>query len=154
MKSSIHSFSLGGQGCSASGIGADLCYNMLQNKKYKYALLVSTENITQNFYMGQNKSMLLPNILFRMGCAAILLTNEKKGSKYELTHIVRTHIGADDEAHRCIYQQTDAEGKIGVHLAKTVTSNAQKALTINMNTLFRQILPLSLKADYAIRLGL
>lgn len=103
LKSGVHSFSLGGMGCSASPIGAELCCSMLQNKKLKYALLISTENVTHNFYMGKDRSMLLPIALFRMGCAAILLTNVKSGSKYEIEHIERTHIGSVDDAHRCIY---------------------------------------------------
>lgn len=32
-----------------------------------YALVLSTENITQNWYRGNERSMLLPNTIFRMG---------------------------------------------------------------------------------------
>ena len=32
-----------------------------------YALVVSTENITQNWYRGNDRSMLIPNCIFRMG---------------------------------------------------------------------------------------
>jgi hypothetical protein len=32
-----------------------------------YALVVSTENITQNWYHGIECSMLIPNTIFRMG---------------------------------------------------------------------------------------
>ncbi|RVW45512.1 3-ketoacyl-CoA synthase 5 [Vitis vinifera] len=45
--------------------------------------------------------MLVPNCLFRMGGAAILLTNrrwEHRRAKYRLVHVVRTHKGADDKA--------------------------------------------------------
>lgn len=72
--------------------------------------------------------MLLVNTLFRMGCAAILFTNTKDGAKYKVVDIVRTHIGADDEAHKCINQTTDAQGITGVSLSKTITANAGKAL--------------------------
>lgn len=41
-----------------------------------YALVVSTENITQNWYAGDERSMLIPNTLFRMGASAALLTNK------------------------------------------------------------------------------
>jgi 3-ketoacyl-CoA synthase len=39
------------------------------------ALVVSTENITQNWYFGNNKAMLIPNCLFRVGGAALVLSN-------------------------------------------------------------------------------
>ena len=41
------------------------------------ALVVSTENITQNWYFGNNKAMLIPNCLFRVGGAALVLTNRR-----------------------------------------------------------------------------
>lgn len=37
-----------------------------------YALVVSTENITQNWYRGNERSMLLPNTIFRMGGCVFL----------------------------------------------------------------------------------
>ena len=43
-------------------------------------LVVSMENITQNWYFGNQRSMLIPNCLFRVGGAAVLLSN--KGRDY------------------------------------------------------------------------
>ena len=46
--------------------------------------------------------MLIPNTLFRMGGAAMILTNrltERHRAKYELKHVVRVHLGADDVAY-------------------------------------------------------
>lgn len=84
-------------GCSAGPCGIDLIYHFMQQKKYKYALHISTENITQNFYTGKNRSMLLPNALFRIGCSAVLITNiYDKKCKYKITNLVRTHIGANE----------------------------------------------------------
>ena len=54
-------------------------------------------------YTGNVRSMLIPNTLFRMGCAAVLMTNkrsERRRAKYELLHVVRVHLGADDKAYR------------------------------------------------------
>jgi 3-ketoacyl-CoA synthase len=41
------------------------------------ALVVSTENITQNWYFGNNRAMLIPNCLFRVGGAAMVLSNRR-----------------------------------------------------------------------------
>lgn len=68
-----------------------------------YALVVSTENITQNWYAGDNRSMLIPNTLFRMGASAVVLTNKRsrrRGAKYQLQNVYRVHLGADDTAFR------------------------------------------------------
>ena len=59
----------------------------------------------QNWYLGDDRSMLIPNTLFRMGGAAMVLTNrmsERWRAKYELQHVVRVHLGADDTAYECV----------------------------------------------------
>ncbi|XWS39420.1 hypothetical protein CRYUN_Cryun18bG0053100 [Craigia yunnanensis] len=45
----IRSFNLGGMGCSAGVIAVDLVKDMLQVHRNSYAIVVSTENITQNW---------------------------------------------------------------------------------------------------------
>lgn len=44
----------------ASIIAIDLAKDMLQLQGNSYAIVVSTENITQNCYTGKQKSMLVP----------------------------------------------------------------------------------------------
>lgn len=61
---------------TASPIAVDLARRMLLQLPGTYALVVSTENITQNMYKGTQRSMLIPNVLFRVGAAAMLLTNK------------------------------------------------------------------------------
>ena len=71
----------------------------------QYCLVCSTENVTGNWYLGAERSMLIPNTLFRMGGAAVILTNrlaERRRAKYELRHVVRVHLGADDTAYECV----------------------------------------------------
>ena len=56
---------------------------MLRRQVYpnSTALVVSTENITQNWYFGNDRSMLIPNCLFRVGGAAIVLSNSRSARR-------------------------------------------------------------------------
>ena len=42
------------------------------------ALVVSLENITENVYLGNQRSMTITNCLFRLGGAAALLSNKRR----------------------------------------------------------------------------
>ncbi|KAK7352120.1 hypothetical protein VNO80_17538 [Phaseolus coccineus] len=146
LRGNVKSFNLGGMGCSAGVIAIDLAKDMLQVHRNTYAVVVSTENITQNWYFGNNKAMLIPNCLFRVGGAAILLSNkssDKRRAKYKLLHVVRTHKGADDKAFRCVYQEQDDIGKTGVSLSKDLMAIAGGALKTNITTLGPLVLPIS-----------
>lgn len=92
-----------GMGCSAGVIAVGLAQRLLAGEPNSRALVVSTENITLNWYSGNERSMLIPNTLFRMGGAGVLLTNrltDRWRAKYSLEHIVRVHLGRDDSAYR------------------------------------------------------
>ncbi|KAL3743914.1 hypothetical protein ACJRO7_019076 [Eucalyptus globulus] len=144
LRTDIKSYNLGGMGCSAGLISIDLAQNLLKANPNTYALVVSTENITLNWYFGNDKSMLLCNCIFRMGCAAVLLSNrgrDRGRSKYQLVHTVRTHRGADDRNYRCVYQKEDGQGTVGVSLAKELMTVAGEALKINITTLGPLVLP-------------
>ncbi|KAJ6936926.1 3-ketoacyl-CoA synthase 4-like [Populus alba x Populus x berolinensis] len=122
----------------AGVIAVDLAKDMLQIHRNTYAVVVSTENITQNWYFGNKKSMLIPNCLFRVGGSAVLLSNKAKDrrkAKYKLVHVVRTHKGADDKAFKCVYQEQDDAGKTGVSLSKDLMAIAGGALKTNITTL-------------------
>ncbi|CAD6343362.1 unnamed protein product [Miscanthus lutarioriparius] len=104
MREDVKSFNLGGMGCSAGLIAIDLAKDMLQANPSSYAVVLSTENITLNWYFGNDRSMLLSNCIFRMGGAAALLSNKRSDTgraKYRLLHTVRTHKGATDECFNC-----------------------------------------------------
>lgn len=146
LRGNIISYNLGGMGCSAGLISIDLAKDLLQVHPNTYALVLSMENITLNWYFGNEKSMLLPNCLFRMGGAAVLLSNkrsDKKRSKYQLIHTVRTHKGADDKCFTCVYQLEDSDGKVGVSLSKELMAVAGDALKTNITTLGPLVLPMS-----------
>ncbi|KAG6550587.1 hypothetical protein Mapa_007840 [Marchantia paleacea] len=146
MRGNIKSLNLGGMGCSAGVISIDLARDLLQVHNSTYAVVVSMENITLNWYMGNDRSKMLSNCIFRMGGAAILLSNkmkERRRAKYELVHTVRTHKGADPKCFSCVVQEEDDEGKIGVSLSRDLMGVAGDALKANITTLGPLVLPLS-----------
>ncbi|KAL9226548.1 hypothetical protein vseg_002348 [Gypsophila vaccaria] len=146
LRSNIMSFNLSGMGCSCSPISVSLARDLLQVHPNSNAMVISTEIITPNYYQGKERAMLLPNCLFRLGCAAILLSNkrkEKRRSKYQLLHVVRTHKGADDRAFKCVFQEEDSEGKVGISLQKDLMAIAGEALKSNITTMGPLVLPAS-----------
>ncbi|KAG8661192.1 3-ketoacyl-CoA synthase 11 [Manihot esculenta] len=151
LRDNILSFNLGGMGCSAGLISIYLAKDLLQVHPNSYALVVNTENAISTWYEGNERSMLITNCLFRVGGAAILLSNrsfDRRRSKYQLMHSVRTHMGADDKSYNCIMQQEDKNGTIGVSLSKELIVVAGGALKANITTLGPLVLPLSEQLKY------
>jgi 3-ketoacyl-CoA synthase len=151
MRSDVIVYNLGGMGCSAGLISISLVNELMQCHPNCRAIVVSMENITQNYYTGTNRSMSIPNHLFKVGGAAILLSNKRKDrrkAKYKLLHTVRTHIGAKDEAYQTVFQQEDAEGQVGVKLDKNLMKVAGEALKRNIQVLGTVALPLSEQIKY------
>lgn len=108
--------------------------------------MVSAESMTLNWYGGTNRSMLITNCLFRLGAAAILLSNrasDRCRSKYQLRHTVRTHKGADDESYKCVFQQEDEDQKVGITLSRDLMAVAGEAIKTNMTMLGPLVLPYS-----------
>ncbi|KAK7351405.1 hypothetical protein VNO77_10840 [Canavalia gladiata] len=146
LRGNILSYNLGGMGCSAGLISIDLAKDLLKVNPNSYALVISMENITLNWYFGNDRSMLVSNCLFRMGGAAILLSNkrwDRLRSKYQLVHTVRTHKGADDKCFSCVTQREDDAERVGVSLSKDVMAVAGDALKTNITTLGPLVLPMS-----------
>lgn len=156
MKSSIRTYNLSGMGCSAGLISIDLAKDLLQCHANSLCVVVSTENITQNWYLGQERSMLITNTLFRLGGAAILLSNrgrDARRAKYSLLHTVRTHRGADDLAYRCIYQEEDKAGIRGVRLSKQIMDIAGETLRENIFRLGPLVFPLDVHIRFFMNLA-
>ncbi|KAK4422310.1 3-ketoacyl-CoA synthase 11 [Sesamum alatum] len=130
LRGNIISYNLGGMGCSAGLISIDLAKDLLQVHPGTYALVISMENITLNWYFGNERSMLVSNCLFRLGGVAILLSNKRSDrwrSKYRLVHTVRTHKGSDDKCFSCVTQMEDPTGRVGVSLSKDLMAVAGDA---------------------------
>ncbi|KAF1865603.1 hypothetical protein Lal_00004979 [Lupinus albus] len=157
LRGNVYSYNLAGMGCSAGLISIDLAKDLLQVHPNTYALVVSMENITLNWYFGNDKSMLLTNCLFRMGGAAILLSNkrcDKHRSKYELVHTVRTNKSSDDKSFSCVTQKEDSTGRVGVSLSKDLVEVAGDALKTNITTLGPLVLPMTEQMHFfAILIG-
>lgn len=150
LREDIQSYNLSGMGCSAGLISVSLARDLLQVRKGT-ALVVSTEIITPNWYAGNHRAMLLPNCLFRMGGATVVLSNRRRGArraKYRLLHVVRTHRGADDRAYRCVYEEEDAQGNPGINLSKDLMKIAGEALRANITAMGLLVLPISEKIRF------
>ena len=147
-RSDVLSYNLGGMGCSASVIATDLAAKLLGSPEHRNmrALVVSTENITQNWYRGNDRSMLLSNCLFRCGAAAVLMSNrrvDRRRARFKLLHTVRTHMGQSDECYRAVFQEEDCAGIRGVRLSKQIMQIAGDALKRNITSLGPLVLPIS-----------
>ncbi|KAF6143857.1 hypothetical protein GIB67_009838 [Kingdonia uniflora] len=134
LRHDIHSFNLGGMGV----IAIDLAKDLLDAHPGSNALVVGTEVVSFTWYNGKDKDMLFPNCFFRMGAAAMMLSNQhldKWRAKYELKQVVRTHKGMDDRSFKCIYKKEDSEGKQGLPLSKDLFEVGGHALKANITTL-------------------
>lgn len=137
MRSDLLTFNLSGMGCSASLIAIDLARRLLEQRPRSTALVVSTENLTQAFYHGNNRAFLLQNTLFRCGGAAVLLSNKPEDglrAKYKLLHVVRTQ-GTDVPSYESVYSTQDEEGHQGVRLSKDIVKVAGRLMEKNLTTM-------------------
>ncbi|EEF51487.1 acyltransferase, putative [Ricinus communis] len=144
MRADIKSYNLSGMGCSASAISIDLAHTLLKIHKKSYALVLSTEILSTGWYSGNEKAKLLLNCLFRMGSAAILLTNKREAetsSKYKLLCTVRTQRAFEDKAYLSAFREEDSEGKLGVTLKTDLLQVAGETLRSNITILGSKVLP-------------
>jgi len=145
MRSDISSYNLSGMGCSAGLISIELVKNLLAAKPNSTALVVSTENLTQNLYLGNDRGFLLQNTLFRVGGAAILLSNKWTDAfraRLKLLHVVRTQHVSED-SYGCVYETEDDKKNRGVRLSKDIVKVAGRALERNFTALGPHVLPFS-----------
>lgn len=155
MRENVMAYNLSGMGCSASLVGIELAQNVLRSHPNKVALVVSTENLTQNLYHGNDRSMLLQNTLFRCGGAAMLLSNKWRDgqrAKFKLLRVVRTQ-GNEDDAYGAVYECQDANGEHGVRLDRNIVNIAGRTMEKNFTVLGPYVLPLSEQTRVAYTLA-
>ncbi|MED6196633.1 hypothetical protein PIB30_049324 [Stylosanthes scabra] len=155
MRSDIKSFNISGMGCSASALCIDMAQNLLRVHKNSNAIVLSTEILSTGWYSGNEKSKLVINCMFRMGSAAILLSNKKeakKNAKYKVLRTLRTQRAFEDKAYVSAIREEDSEGKQGVTLKRDLLQVAGETLRSNITILGSEILPLSEKFRYFVSL--
>ncbi|KAH6782446.1 hypothetical protein C2S51_007739 [Perilla frutescens var. frutescens] len=153
LKSDVKTYNLSGMGCSSGVIAVDFAARVLRGgRKVQNALVVITESITLNWYNGDSRPMLVTNCIFRVGCAAALITNDpsRRGvAKMELVDSLRTHHGAEDGAYRAAFQEEDEKGNTGISLTKDLIRVAGVNLRQHIKILAPRVLPLSQLVQYA-----
>lgn len=155
LKPEILTYNMSGMGCSASLISIDLARNLLKIHRDTRAVVLSVEILNQLWYLGNDRSMILGNCLFRMGGAAVMLSNKNSDqtrSKYELIHMIRTHTAAEDNCYNCVLQREDDKGILGVTLSRKLMTVAGDALKTNITTLGPLVLPFSEQLFFFITL--
>ncbi|XP_071699324.1 3-ketoacyl-CoA synthase 11-like [Rutidosis leptorrhynchoides] len=153
LRENIVTYNLVGMGCSAGLVAIGLAKQLLQVHQNSYAMIVSTESITENCYKGKDRSKFLINCMFRVGGAAILLSNhpsDHKISKYQLLHAIHTNTSSSDRSYNCIYREEDNAGFVGVNVNKDLLISAITTIRPNLITVGRLILPIKEKFIYLI----
>ncbi|KAL6493260.1 hypothetical protein OROGR_033019 [Orobanche gracilis] len=152
LRTDVKTYNLSGMGCSSGVTAVDAAARVLRgSRKIQNALVVITESITLNWYSGDIRPMLVTNCIFRVGCAASIVTNDPSRrlvSKMELVDSVRTHHGSDDSAYRAAYQEEDYKGITGISLTKDLIRVAGIHLTQHIKILAPRVLPLSQLIHY------
>jgi len=144
LREDVRTYNLGGMGCSANVIAVDLAKELLENRPGARAIVISTENLTQNLYLGNEKAMLLQNTLFRCGGCALLLSSRRYDStraKYKLLYSFRAQVSSDN-SYRCVYQRQDENSNMGIALSKDIVKVAGQAMKRNFIQLGPYVLPL------------
>jgi 3-ketoacyl-CoA synthase len=125
LHANMQNVNLSGMGCSAGLVSVGLARNLLQVAPHgTNVLIVSTEILSLQYYVGTERAMLLPNCLFRMGAASMILCNSPERARFKLKRIVRMVTAAPDTDYRCVFQEEDDQGITGIRLSKDLATTA------------------------------
>ena len=143
LKQTVKNYSLAGMGCSAGLVSIDLARDLLQVYKNINILVFSTENLTSNWYGGKMKGMLISNTLFRMGGAAILLSNKPSWNgvaKMKIVTTQRIHHAKYDDSYNAVFQYEDDEGIVGVKIGRELLKCVTRALMQNLRLMMPRVM--------------
>ncbi|CAN0913617.1 3-ketoacyl-CoA synthase 19 [Linum grandiflorum] len=143
MKEGVKSYSLTGMGCSSGMVGVDLVKQLFRTRPDSFAIVVAAESVGAHWYIGRDRSMMLPNVVFRNGGSSLLLTNHrswKERAVLKLTAVVRTHV-SDDDSYHSVFQMEDDEGYPGFRVSRDSTKTSRQALVANFRVLLPRVLP-------------
>ncbi|XP_062181810.1 3-ketoacyl-CoA synthase 6-like [Phragmites australis] len=144
LRSDVQSVNLSGMGCSGALICIGLAKKLLQvAPPGKHVLIVATEILSSMLYDGTKREMLVPNVLFRMGAAAMIMSNSPERARFRLGPIVRTLTAAQDRDYRCAFQEEDDKGITGINLSKDLPVVAANALKSHIVAFGPAVLPVS-----------
>ncbi|GJN18720.1 hypothetical protein PR202_gb05913 [Eleusine coracana subsp. coracana] len=153
LRPDVRNVNLSGMGCSAGLVSVGVAKNILQvAPPGTHVLIVSTEILSSQNYVGKEREMLLPNCIFRMGAGAMILSNSPDHARFKLGRVVRTTTAARDSSYRCVFQEEDKEGHLGVRLSKDLLVTAGQALKSNIAAFATHVLPASEKLLVAVSL--
>jgi len=142
LRADVRSVNLSGMGCSGALICVGLARSLLQvAPPGARVLIVATEILSSMFYAGTKREMLVPNVLFRMGAAAMIMSNSPERARFRLGPVVRTLTAAQDRDYRCAFQEEDDEGVPGINLSRDLPAVAESALRRNITALAPAVLP-------------
>ncbi|KAL3524205.1 hypothetical protein ACH5RR_017039 [Cinchona calisaya] len=153
LREDIKSFNISGMGCSASALAIDMAQNILKTHKNSNAVILSTEILSTGWYRGKERPMMVLNCLFRMGGAAILLTNKREAkstSKYKLLLTQRTQRAFDDKGYYSAIREEDSKGNTGVTIKRDLLQVAGETLKCNITILGPKILPYTEQIRYVV----
>ncbi|KAM3355880.1 3-ketoacyl-CoA synthase 8-like [Capsicum galapagoense] len=148
-------YNITGMECTAGLLALGLVQNLLKIHGNSYALLVSTDSLTENVYKGNDRSKLLSNCIFRVAGVAFLLSNkpsDQNTSKYEFIRTIRSQTSNNDRSYNYIFMEEDVEGHLGITINKDLLYAAIKTIRLNISIIAPLVLPLSEKFRYFINL--
>lgn len=143
MRNDVVSYHLGGMGCANGVVAVNLVADLLKAHPGCRALFVTNETTTPAFYRGKDRHRLVTNVLFRMGAAAMLMSNRASDAgraKYKVHARTRVTTAAREDAYKCIWYGPDAQGLPGIYLGMNVVTEASRALTFAMTRISPYIL--------------